>query len=73
MNFIADDSQAITTLAKRSLDEVQHVLKTEGQKMAAADPSDFEGLGALAAQKSRLQEEIEELELRWLELGEALE
>lgn len=34
LNFVADDSQAITTLAKRSLDEVQHILKTEGQKAA---------------------------------------
>ena len=41
--------------------------------MAAADPSDFEGLGKLAAQKTALQDEIDELELRWLELGEALE
>jgi len=41
--------------------------------MAAADPSDFEGLGKLAAQKSDLQEQLDELELRWLELGEALE
>ena len=41
--------------------------------MAAADPSDFEGLGKLAAQKTALEDEIDELELRWLELGEALE
>ena len=33
----------------------------------------FEGLGKLAAQKTALQDEIDELELRWLELGEALE
>lgn len=34
LNFEADPSQQITTLAKRSLDEVRHILKTEGQKAA---------------------------------------
>ncbi|WP_372410240.1 restriction endonuclease [Acinetobacter radioresistens] len=34
LNFEADSSQQITTLAKRALDEVRHILKTEGQKAA---------------------------------------
>ncbi|RKQ34161.1 ABC-F family ATP-binding cassette domain-containing protein [Kocuria tytonis] len=58
---------------ERKLQKLQKETEALDATMAAADPSDFEGLGALAAQKSRLQDEIEELELRWLELGEALE
>lgn len=34
LNFEADPANKITTLAKRALDEVRHILKTEGQKAA---------------------------------------
>ncbi|ENW15609.1 hypothetical protein L313_2791 [Acinetobacter haemolyticus CIP 64.3 = MTCC 9819] len=34
LNFDADKTQKITTLAKQALDEVRHILKTEGQKTA---------------------------------------
>ena len=34
LNFEADKNQKITTLAKQALDEVRHILKTEGQKAA---------------------------------------
>ena len=34
LNFDADKNQKITTLAKQALDEVRHILKTEGQKAA---------------------------------------
>lgn len=34
LNFEADPTNKITTLAKRALDEVHHILKTEGQKAA---------------------------------------
>src|SRR5690606_17982497 len=34
LNFEADSTNKITTLAKRALDEVRHILKTEGQKAA---------------------------------------
>lgn len=36
LNFLNDESEKITTLAKRSLDEVLNILKTEGQKAAHA-------------------------------------
>lgn len=36
LNFEADPANKITTLAKRALDEVRHILKTEGQKAAHA-------------------------------------
>ncbi|KHE74486.1 ABC transporter ATPase [Kocuria marina] len=66
--------------AQKELGAVERKMQKLGEQiealdgtMAAADPSDFEGLGKLAAQKSELQEQLDELELRWLELGEALE
>lgn len=34
LNYLNDPTEKITTLAKRSLDEVRHVLRTEGQKSA---------------------------------------
>lgn len=34
LNFESDPTNKITTLAKRVLDEVRHILKTEGQKAA---------------------------------------
>lgn len=58
---------------ERKLQKLQSEVAALDDTMAAADPSDFEGLGRLAAQKSQLQEQVDELELRWLELGEALE
>ncbi|KUP28346.1 hypothetical protein IX41_02420 [Kocuria rhizophila] len=58
---------------ERKLQKLQKEVAGVDDAMAAADPSDFEGLGKLAAQKTALQDEIDELELRWLELGEALE
>ncbi|MDO4919629.1 ABC-F family ATP-binding cassette domain-containing protein [Kocuria sp.] len=58
---------------ERKLQKLQREVEDLDTTMAAADPSDFEGLGKLAAQKSELQDQVDELELRWLELGEALE
>ena len=58
---------------ERKLQKLTKETEALDQTMAAADPSDFEGLGKLAAQKSELQEQMDELEMRWLELGEALE
>ena len=42
------------------------------EAMSAHDPSDYEGLAALGAQQQSLQDEIDELELRWLEISELL-
>ena len=73
-------SGAQARAAQKELGAVERKMQKLGEQiealdgtMAAADPSDFEGLGKLAAQKSDLQEQLDELELRWLELGEALE
>ncbi len=40
------------------------------EKMAAHDPADYEGLAALSAEVQSLQDEVDELELRWMELSE---
>lgn len=51
-------------------------LATEQEKlseqMSAHDPSDYAGLAALGEQQQVLQDEIDELEMRWLELSELL-
>ena len=58
---------------ERRLQKLQKETESLDATMAEADPSDFEGLGKLAARKSELQEQVDELEMHWLELGEALE
>ncbi|WP_455114354.1 ABC-F family ATP-binding cassette domain-containing protein [Rothia mucilaginosa] len=42
------------------------------EQMSAHDPSDYAGLSALGEQQQALQDEIDELEMRWLELSELL-
>jgi hypothetical protein len=41
--------------------------------MAAHDQSDYVGLGALSDELHALEQAMEDLELRWLELSEVLE
>lgn len=40
------------------------------EKMSAHDQSDYTGLAELGAQQQALQDEVDELELRWMELSE---
>lgn len=42
------------------------------EQMSAHDASDYAGLAALGEQQQTLQDEIDELEMRWLELSEIL-
>ena len=42
------------------------------EQMSAHDASDYVGLAALGEQQQTLQDEIDELEMRWLELSELL-
>ena len=42
------------------------------EQMSAHDASDYAGLAALGEQQQTLQDEIDELEMRWLELSELL-
>jgi ABC transport system ATP-binding/permease protein len=41
-------------------------------RMASHDQNDYAGLGSLSTEISTLEGSMEELELRWLELTEAL-
>ncbi|WP_237237348.1 ABC-F family ATP-binding cassette domain-containing protein [Rothia nasimurium] len=43
------------------------------EKMASHDPSDYEGLAALSAEQQSIQAEVDELEIRWMELSDILE
>lgn len=43
------------------------------EKMAAHDQSDYTGLADLGAQQQSLQDDIEALEMRWMELSEILD
>ena len=43
------------------------------EQMSAHDASDYAGLAALGEQQQALQDEIDELEMRWLELSELLD
>lgn len=42
------------------------------EKMASHDPSDYEGLAALSAEQQGIQAEVDELEIRWMELSEVI-
>lgn len=43
------------------------------EKMAAHDQSDYEGLAKIGAEIQTIDEEVEELEMRWMELSEVLD
>lgn len=58
---------------ERRMCRLQSDMEKLDAQMAAADPSDFEGLGALAARKGEIQDELDEVEMNWLEVGESLE
>lgn len=42
------------------------------EKMASHDPSDYEGLASLSAEQQGIQDEIDGLEMRWMELSEVI-
>ena len=43
------------------------------ESLADHDQTDFEGLGEITARMNAAKDEIDELEMRWLELSEQLE
>ncbi|PJJ71428.1 ATPase subunit of ABC transporter with duplicated ATPase domains [Diaminobutyricimonas aerilata] len=57
----------------RRMQRVSGELAAFGDRFAAHDQSDYEGLARLQEEQRRLQAELDELEGRWLEVGEALE
>ncbi|CAM4051352.1 MULTISPECIES: ABC-F family ATP-binding cassette domain-containing protein [Helcobacillus] len=55
---------------ERRIDRLTAEIARLHDQLAAHDPTDFEGLSALHAQVREREEEIEQLEERWLELTE---
>ena len=57
---------------ERRLAKLATEQKKLSEQMSAHDASDYAGLAALGEQQQTLQDEIDELEMRWLELSELL-
>ncbi|MFW6188501.1 MAG: ATP-binding cassette domain-containing protein, partial [Actinomycetota bacterium] len=57
---------------ERKLEKLAAQVEAAHAEMAAHDQSDYTGLAGITARLTAVQEEIEELELRWLELSEDL-
>lgn len=57
----------------RKLEKLSSAKTSVHEKMAAHDQSDYEGLAKFSAEISQIDEEIEELEMRWMELSEIVE
>ncbi|MHA7226800.1 ABC-F family ATP-binding cassette domain-containing protein [Glutamicibacter soli] len=55
---------------ERKVGQLQDKIAKIHEKMAGHDQSDYEGLGKLTAEISELQDQVDELEERWLELSE---
>ncbi|MFY9679471.1 ABC-F family ATP-binding cassette domain-containing protein [Glutamicibacter protophormiae] len=55
---------------ERKVSQLQEKIAKIHEKMAGHDQSDYEGLGKLTAEISELQDQVDELEERWLELSE---
>ncbi|MFJ2618820.1 ABC-F family ATP-binding cassette domain-containing protein [Glutamicibacter sp. NPDC087344] len=55
---------------ERKVGQLQEKISKIHTQMASHDQSDYEGLGKLTAQINELQDQVDELEERWLELSE---
>ncbi len=58
---------------ERRMDKLNAQIAKKHEEMAAHDQTDFEGLAELTAAIRESQDELDELEMRWLEASEALE
>ena len=58
---------------ERRLGRLREDIAGADARLAEADQSDFEALAALGVERQELADEVDELELRWLEAGELLE
>jgi ATPase subunit of ABC transporter with duplicated ATPase domains len=67
------DAEKELAAADRKLAKLADGIRTTHDEFAVHDQSDYAGLGALQQQLTALEEEHAALELRWLELSEALE
>ncbi|HJA60301.1 MAG TPA: ABC transporter ATP-binding protein, partial [Candidatus Brevibacterium intestinavium] len=55
------------------MDKLNSQIADKHEEMAAHDQTDFEGLAELTGALNGLKDELDELEMRWLEATEALE
>lgn len=62
-----------TAAIQRRLTKLAEELTAVDARLAVHDQSDYEGLTEIGHERSAVQDEIDELELRWLELAERLE
>ncbi|NLT25688.1 MAG: ABC-F family ATP-binding cassette domain-containing protein [Microbacteriaceae bacterium] len=58
---------------ERRLERLRGEIEAADARLAEADQTDFEALAALGADRRALADEVDELELRWLEIGEQLD
>ena len=58
---------------ERRMDKLNAQIAKKHEEMAAHDQTDFEGLGTLTSAIRESQDELDELEMRWLDLSEALD
>ena len=58
---------------ERKLSKLRETVAAREQELADHDQTDFEGLGEITARMNAAKDEIDELEMRWLELSEQLE
>ena len=58
---------------ERKLSKLRETVADREQELADHDQTDFEGLGEITARMNAAKDEIDELEMRWLELSEQLE
>lgn len=58
---------------ERKIAKLQEAVSDVDARMAAHDPSDFVGLGQLNEEREGIQNQIDELEMEWLEKSEIVE
>jgi ATP-binding cassette subfamily F protein uup len=58
---------------ERRMDKLNSQIAKKHEEMADHDQTDFEGLATLTAAIREYQDELDELEMRWLDLSEALD
>ena len=58
--------------ASRKIEKLNGQIAGVHERMAEHDQSDYTGLGALAAELAGYQEQLDTVELRWLELEDLL-
>ena len=58
---------------ERKMNTLSGRIEDAKQRLATADPTDYQALGSIQEEITQLESQLEELELTWLETSEALE